>query len=111
MLADIYRRAVSHKVLNLINNQEVFMKRAVLAALILTLGAGHALAEEGTGRLEGTVKFYSPEKGFGSIDYNSGSFHVHQSGIRGTITGGDTVTFDLEEQPNGSINAVNVQKE
>ncbi len=63
----------------------------------------------------GTVKWFNGEKGFGFIsnDDQSGDVFVHFSAIQvdgyKTLSEGQKVTFDTEEDPkNGKIRAVNV---
>ena len=63
----------------------------------------------------GTVKWFNGEKGFGFIsnDDQSGDVFVHFSAIQvdgyKTLSEGQKVTFDTEEDPkNGKIRAVKV---
>ena len=63
----------------------------------------------------GTVKWFNGEKGFGFIsnDDQSGDVFVHFSAIQvdgyKTLSEGQKVTFDTEEDPkNGKIRDVNV---
>jgi CspA family cold shock protein len=61
---------------------------------------------------EGTVKWFSSEKGYGFIKPHDGSkdVFVHHSEVPGEdLRDGEEVEFDLEESPKG-MNAVNVQR-
>ena len=61
-------------------------------------------------KIQGTVKFFNSEKGFGFIkhdDSNKETF-VHVSGLINDIKEGDRVEFDLQEGKKG-MNAVNVK--
>lgn len=60
--------------------------------------------------LQGTVKFFNTEKGFGFIKHNDSDKEtfVHVSGLINDIKQGDTVEFDLKEGKKG-MNAVNVK--
>ena len=60
--------------------------------------------------LQGTVKFFNSEKGFGFIKHNDSDKEtfVHVSGLINDIKQGDTVEFDLKEGKKG-MNAVNVK--
>ena len=59
----------------------------------------------------GTVKFFNQTKGFGFIQPNDGSkdAFVHENDVKGTITDGDPVTYDVEMDRKGP-KAVNVSK-
>ncbi|MDR1615701.1 MAG: cold-shock protein [Syntrophomonadaceae bacterium] len=65
----------------------------------------------------GTVKWFNSEKGFGFITNDSGGedVFVHFSAIQAngyrTLTEGQSVTFDTEQDPKDSskLRAVNVQ--
>jgi CspA family cold shock protein len=65
----------------------------------------------------GTVKWFNEEKGFGflSNDDGNGDVFVHFSAIQGqgfkTLTEGQKVTFDTEQDPKDSrkLRAVNVR--
>ncbi|PWM68513.1 MAG: cold-shock protein [Eubacteriales Family XIII. Incertae Sedis bacterium] len=66
----------------------------------------------------GTVKWFNPDKGFGFIsnDDGSGDIFVHFSVIQGegyrTLSEGDRVSFDTEQDPKNTekLRAVNVVK-
>jgi len=63
---------------------------------------------------QGTVKWFSSEKGFGFIERDGApDVFVHYTAIKGdgykTLDEGDTVTFDVEEGTKGPT-AVNVLK-
>ena len=66
----------------------------------------------------GTVKWFNPDKGFGFIsnDDGSGDIFVHFSVIQGegyrTLSEGDRVSFDTEQDPKNieKLRAVNVVK-
>ncbi|MFC1886547.1 cold-shock protein [Thermodesulfobacteriota bacterium] len=62
----------------------------------------------------GTVKWFSDKKGYGFIEQEEGSdVFVHFSSIQGegfkTLSEGDQVTFDIE-QDNRGLKATNVVK-
>ena len=60
--------------------------------------------------VEGTVKWFNDEKGFGFIEQEGGEdLFVHISQVEGEITDGDTVEFEIGEGPKGP-NAVSVRK-
>ncbi|WP_028784442.1 cold-shock protein [Thalassobacillus devorans] len=64
--------------------------------------------------VEGTVKWFNAEKGFGFIEVEGqDDVFVHFSAIQGegfkTLEEGQTVTFDIEEGQRGP-QAANVQK-
>ena len=63
---------------------------------------------------QGTVKWFSDKKGYGFIELKDGEdIFVHYSSIDAsgfkTLTGGDQVSFDLEESDRGPV-AKNVKK-
>lgn len=60
--------------------------------------------------MDGTVKFFADDKGFGFITPDDGSkdVFVHGSACAQPISEGDQVTFETEEGDRGS-KAVNVQ--
>jgi CspA family cold shock protein len=62
-----------------------------------------------TQKLQGTVKFFNTEKGFGFIKNANGGedIFVHASGIIDEIKENDEVEFDLQQGRKG-MNAVNV---
>ena len=63
--------------------------------------------------MEGTVKFFNEQKGFGFISGEDGKeYFVHQSALaEGTsLQENDSVTFEVEEGDRGP-KAVNVNKE
>ena len=62
---------------------------------------------------QGTVKWFSNQKGFGFIEQEDGpDVFVHHTGISAegfrSLNEGDQVTFDIEEGPKGA-HAVNVK--
>ena len=64
---------------------------------------------------QGTVKWFSDKKGYGFIELKDGEdIFVHCSSIDAsgfnTLTGGDQVSFDLEESARGPV-AKNVKKQ
>ena len=63
---------------------------------------------------QGTVKWFSDKKGYGFIELEDGEdIFVHYSSIDAssfkTLTGGDQVSFDLEDSDRGPV-AKNVKK-
>ena len=63
---------------------------------------------------EGTVKWFSDQKGYGFIEQADGNdLFVHHTGINGsgfkTLNEGQRVSFEIEESPRGS-KAKNVEK-
>ena len=63
--------------------------------------------------MNGTVKFFNEEKGFGFVTADDGKeFFVHQTALEEGVTlrEGDAVTFDVEQGDRGP-KAVNVKKE
>lgn len=60
--------------------------------------------------MEGTVKFFADQKGFGFITPDDGGkdVFVHSSACSQPITEGDKVTFDIEDSDRGP-KAANVQ--
>lgn len=62
--------------------------------------------------MEGTVKFFNDEKGFGFITVEDDKdYFVHQSGLEEgvVLNDGDSVEFEVEEGERGP-KAVNVKK-
>ena len=61
-------------------------------------------------KIQGTVKFFNEEKGFGFIKHDNSNKEtfVHVSGLINDIKEGDRVEFDLQEGKKG-MNAVNVK--
>ena len=59
---------------------------------------------------KGTVKFFNQTKGFGFItsETEEKDYFVHSTGLADQINDGDSVEFDLEEDPKG-MRAVNVK--
>ena len=69
---------------------------------------------EGMSRLEGKVKWFSDQKGYGFIDRgDNADVFVHHSAIQmkgfRTLKEGDAVYYDLLESPKG-LQAVNVSR-
>ena len=62
-------------------------------------------------KIQGTVKFFNSEKGFGFIKHDDSSKEtfVHVSGLIDEIKENDKVEFETQEGKKG-INAVNVKK-
>lgn len=65
--------------------------------------------------LEGKVKWFNPEKGYGFIERDDGGdLFVHWSSIvmdgYKTLDEGADVTFDVEQGNDGKLQAVNVQQ-
>ncbi|KAM3287593.1 glycine-rich protein 2 [Capsicum chacoense] len=66
------------------------------------------------GRMKGTVKWFSDQKGFGFVTPDDGGddLFVHQSGIRSegfrSLAEGEAVEFDVESGNDGRTKAVNV---
>jgi CspA family cold shock protein len=60
-------------------------------------------------KIQGTVKFFNPEKGFGFIksDNSSEDVFVHATGLVDEIKENDQVEFELQQGRKG-MNAVNV---
>jgi CspA family cold shock protein len=68
--------------------------------------------EKRTDMQEGTVKWFSSEKGFGFIKPEDGSedVFVHHSEVPGEdLRDGERVEFDVEQTPKG-LSAINVQR-
>lgn len=61
-------------------------------------------------QIEGTVKFFNTQKGFGFIsqDDSRTDVFVHSTGLIDTIRENDKVSFDIESGKKGP-NAVNVK--
>jgi cold shock protein len=61
-------------------------------------------------KIQGTVKFFNSEKGFGFIKHNDSSKEtfVHVSGLIDEIKENDNVEFDVQNGKKG-LNAVNVK--
>lgn len=61
-------------------------------------------------KIQGTVKFFNTEKGFGFIKHNDSDKEtfVHVSGLIDQIKENDKVEFDLQNGKKG-MNAVNVR--
>ena len=61
-------------------------------------------------KIQGTVKFFNSEKGFGFIKHNDSSKEtfVHVSGLIDEIKENDRVEFDVQNGKKG-LNAVNVK--
>ena len=62
---------------------------------------------------EGTVKWFSEQKGYGFIEQDDGKdLFVHHTGISGTgfksLTEGQRVQFEIEDNPKGP-KAINVE--
>lgn len=73
-----------------------------------------ATSDMSTGRLEGTVKWFSDQKGYGFIvREDSADIFVHHSAIQmdgfRTLKEGETVMYDLMESPKG-LQATNVAR-
>lgn len=63
-----------------------------------------------TKTMQGTVKFYNDQKGFGFITYGEGDifFHVRQCEEGYLPQQDDVVTFDIGEGRDGRSSAINV---
>jgi cold shock protein len=61
-------------------------------------------------KIQGTVKFFNAEKGFGFIKHNDSNQEtfVHVSGLIDEIKQNDQVEFDVQNGKKG-LNAVNVK--
>ena len=61
--------------------------------------------------MNGIVKFFNKEKGFGFIKDNASNkeYFVHESGLDDYIKETDEVSFELKEGKKG-LNAVNVKR-
>ena len=59
---------------------------------------------------QGTVKFFNQVKGFGFITESDGDqdYFVHSTGLTEQVKDGDSVEFELEDDPKGK-RAVNVK--
>ena len=51
------------------------------------------------GNMQGTVKLFFPEKGYGFIWAETGDSFFHQSQVLGLIAKGDSVEFWLDDEP------------
>ncbi|MGI8952532.1 MAG: cold-shock protein [Chitinophagaceae bacterium] len=62
-------------------------------------------------KIQGTVKFFNEEKGFGFIKHDNSSKEtfVHANGLIDQIQADDRVEFDVQEGRKG-LNAVNVKR-
>lgn len=65
--------------------------------------------------MQGKVKWFNNQKGFGFIETSDGDIFVHFSAIKSTegfksLKEGEEVTFDTEKQDDGRIRAINVEK-
>ena len=62
-------------------------------------------------KIQGTVKFFNSEKGFGFIKHDDSSKEtfVHVSGLIDEIKENDKVEFDVQNGKKG-LNAVNVRR-
>lgn len=59
--------------------------------------------------MEGIVKFYNKDKGFGFIKQDDGvDLFVHATNLLDVITDNDLVEFDIQDGKKG-LNAVNVK--
>jgi len=63
-----------------------------------------------TTKLNGKVKFFNAQKGFGFISDSNATkeYFCHVTGCVDTINENDDVEFDLKEGPKG-LNAINVK--
>lgn len=66
---------------------------------------------------KGSVKWFNPTKGFGFVAPDTGGKDVfvhisavQKAGLR-TLNEGQTISFEVEEQPNGRAAAVNLVAE
>ena len=62
-------------------------------------------------QIQGTVKFFNEEKGFGFIKHDNSNKEtfVHANGLIDQIEANDKVEFDVQEGRKG-LNAVNVKR-
>ncbi len=62
-------------------------------------------------KIQGTVKFFNEEKGFGFIKHDNSNKEtfVHANGLIDQIQADDRVEFDVQEGRKG-LNAVNVKR-
>ena len=62
-------------------------------------------------QIQGTVKFFNEEKGFGFIKHDNSNkdTFVHANGLIDQIEANDKVIFDVQEGRKG-LNAVNVKR-
>jgi len=62
-------------------------------------------------KIQGTVKFFNEEKGFGFIKHDNSNKEtfVHANGLIDQIEANDKVEFDVQEGRKG-LNAVNVKR-
>lgn len=60
----------------------------------------------------GVVKFFNHTKGWGYIkdDHSDGEYFAHKNDCKEKINQDDGVSFEIREQADGRVRAVNVQK-